>query len=167
MLKAVTETTRIFHCNTRQPASLAGFSLVELLVVLVLLVAALAIAPPYFKKGISSAELKSSVRLIAAGLRSAQAQALARKQEAVFILDVEKQQFSIGNDGRSNNLPDALQLRLKTAESEQISDVIGGIRFFPDGSSTGGSITVTGDAGAQRVSIDWITGKVTIDDASE
>lgn len=96
MRKVAKETTQIYRCNTAPTASPGGFSLIELLIALVLLVAVLALAPPIFNKGLSSAKFKSSVRLVAAGLRSAQAQAISRNQEKLFLLDVEKRQFSIG-----------------------------------------------------------------------
>jgi len=162
MRKAVTETTQTSPCNTVPAVSQGGFSLVELLIALVLLIAVLAIAPPYFNKGISTAEFKSSVRLLAAGLRSAQSQAISRNQEKLFILDVDARQFSLDTENRSTRLPSSLNLKLKTAESEQISEFAGGIRFFPDGSSTGGAITVISDTTALRLSVDWITGKVNI-----
>lgn len=162
MRKAVKETTRTLVCNAAPAASPGGFSLIELLIALVLLVAALALAPPYFNKGLTTAKFKSSVRLVAAGLRSAQSQAIARNQEKLFILDVEKRQFSIGAESPPTKLPSSLTLTLKTAESEQISDSEGGIRFFPDGSSTGGAITVASDTASLSLAVDWITGKVDI-----
>ncbi|MCB1831531.1 MAG: GspH/FimT family protein [Chromatiaceae bacterium] len=164
MRKAVKGTTPTLHCNP--PAAFCGgFSLIELLIALVLLVAVLTLAPPIFNKGLSSAEFKSSVRLVAAGLRSAQAQAITRNQERLFILDLEKRQFSLGTELLPTQLPASLTLKMKTAESEQISESEGGIRFFPDGSSTGGAITVTSGDTALSLSVDWITGRVTIHDA--
>jgi len=162
MPRAVTGTTRTSPCKPAPTASPGGFSLIELLIALVLLIAALTLVPPYFSKGLSSADFKSSVRLVAAGLRLAQSRAISQNRETLFILDVEQRQFSLGSATAPTQLPSALTLKLKTAESEQISESRGGIRFFPDGSSTGGAITVTDDAASLRVSVDWITGKVEI-----
>lgn len=167
MRKAVTERTRISRCSGTPFADTAGFSLLELLIALILLIAAFTLAPPLFNRGLSSAEFKQSVRLVAAALRSTQSQAIAHNQEKRFILDVEKRSFSIGEDGSPNELPSALTLKLKTAESEKISESIGGIRFFPDGSSTGGAITIGIDGSAQILSVDWISGKITINDEAE
>ena len=167
MRKVAKETTQIYRCNTAPTASPGGFSLIELLIALVLLVAVLALAPPIFNKGLSSAKFKSSVRLVAAGLRSAQAQAISRNQEKLYLLDVEKRQFSIGAETPPTKLPPSLKLKLKTAESEQISESEGGIRFFPDGSSTGGAITVSSEKSAFNLSVDWITGKVNIHETEQ
>ncbi|MCB1867743.1 MAG: GspH/FimT family pseudopilin [Gammaproteobacteria bacterium] len=167
MRKVVKETTRILPCNSAPTASSSGFSLIELLIALILLIGVLAFAPPYFNKGLSSAKFKSSVRLVAAGLRSAQSQAISGNREKLFILDVEKRKFTVGAGSPPTKLPSSLMLNLKTAESEQISDSEGGIRFFPDGSSTGGTITVASDTSALSLSVDWITGKVEIHESGQ
>ena len=59
-------------------------------------------------------------------------------------------------------LPESLALRLYSAQSELSSQTTGSIRFFPDGSSTGGAITVSGPKLAYRVNVDWLTGAVAI-----
>ena len=48
----------------------------------------------------------------------------------------------------------------------------GRIRFFPDGSSTGGRVTLTSDERLYHVDVDWLTGQVRVrgaggDDALE
>ena len=40
----------------------------------------------------------------------------------------------------------------------------GAIRFFPDGSSTGGEIMLAGAAGTFFVRVDWLTGRIRIDE---
>jgi general secretion pathway protein H len=40
----------------------------------------------------------------------------------------------------------------------------GAIRFYPDGSSTGGRITVTFGRTQYLVDVDWLTGRVSITD---
>jgi len=143
----------------------SGFSLVELLVALALVIGALAIAPTFFAKGISSTEFKSSVRRLAAGLRETRSEAVAHNQPRLFLLDVEERHFAIGQGAQGRPLPKALDLKLRTAESEQLSEFLGGIRFFPDGSSTGGEITVSNDTRSLRVTVDWITGRIAVVEA--
>ncbi|NBC88790.1 MAG: hypothetical protein GVX90_04750 [Alphaproteobacteria bacterium] len=40
-------------------------------------------------------------------------------------------------------------------------------RFFPDGSATGGRITLSRDERQYRIDIDWLTGRVKILDGSD
>ena len=44
------------------------------------------------------------------------------------------------------------------------SDKRGAIRFYPDGSSTGGRITVSSGERKFLVDVDWLTGRVSIED---
>ena len=144
-----------------------GFSLIELLIALTLLVAAVSLVPVYLSKGVSTAELKSSVRQIVSGLRFARSEAVSRSKEQVFLLDVQKREFTTHLEGKARELPKGLDLRLKTAQSEQISDDQGGIRFFPDGSSTGGEISVYSDAREFSIAVNWISGKVAVTDRGQ
>ncbi len=156
MLKAAKGRTRIFAFRS------GGFSLIELLVALALLIAVLAIAPAYFSRGVSSAEFRDSARQIASGLRSAQARAISSFQEQVFLLDLDKLYFSIDEDETKVPLPENINLKLKTAESERVDESRGGIRFFPDGSSTGGEIKLSKDGRSLKVAVNWATGMITI-----
>ena len=45
------------------------------------------------------------------------------------------------------------------------TDRVGSIRFYPDGSSNGGRVTVGAGGRAFAVDVDWLTGHVTINDA--
>ncbi|MFC6669230.1 GspH/FimT family pseudopilin [Marinobacterium aestuariivivens] len=40
------------------------------------------------------------------------------------------------------------------------------IRFYPDGSSSGGTVVLTGSGGRYEIGVDWLTGRVRIDDGS-
>ena len=61
-------------------------------------------------------------------------------------------------------LPEELQMKLLTAATEQTGDSRGQIRFFPDGSSSGGRVTLTRDQKEWRVEIAWLTGEVRIEE---
>jgi general secretion pathway protein H len=41
---------------------------------------------------------------------------------------------------------------------------LGGIRFFPDGSSTGGEIIASNQSDKLKIAVNWISGKVAIFD---
>ena len=59
-------------------------------------------------------------------------------------------------------LPDDLEISLFTARSERLGPNSGAIRFFPDGSSTGGRLTLSTERLGMAVDVDWLTGKVRI-----
>jgi general secretion pathway protein H len=143
----------------------SGFSLIELLVVLMLLALALSVVPPLLFGTVSSTELKASARNVASGLRQVRGYAINQGKEAVLTLDVEQRQFFITGRERGYSLPKRLELTLLTAESELSGEGVGSIRFFPDGSSTGGRITLASGERKYIVDVDWVTGRVRIFDS--
>ncbi len=139
-----------------------GFTLLEILIVLVIGVLLVALVPPLLSGMSGATELRGAARQLAAGLRNARNEAVVRQQEAVLTLDLERHRFGVTGDPREIALPESVALKLYTAQSELLDSATGGIRFFPDGSSTGGSITVSGPKLAYRVNVDWLTGAVAI-----
>ena len=142
----------------RQP----GFTLLEILVALVIGVLLVALVPPLLSGLSGSVELRGAARQLAAGLRSARNQAVTRQQEAVLTLDLAQRRFGVSGDPRVIALPASVALKLYTAQSELLDQATGNLRFFPDGSSTGGAITVSGPKQAYRVNVDWLTGAIAI-----
>ncbi|HAO33890.1 MAG TPA: GspH/FimT family protein [Candidatus Competibacter sp.] len=139
-----------------------GFTLLELLVVLVIAVLLVSLTPPLLSGLSGSTELRGAARQLAAGLRFARNEAVTRQRESVLTLDLAQHRFAVSGDPRQIALPESLALRLYSAQSELSSQTTGSIRFFPDGSSTGGAITVSGPKLAYRVNVDWLTGAVAI-----
>ncbi len=139
-----------------------GFTLLEILVALVIGVLLVALVPPLLSGMSGATELRSAARQLAAGLRSARNEAITRQREAVLTLDLAQHRFGVSGDPREIKLPGGVALKLYTAQSELIGGATGNIRFFPDGSSTGGAITVSDPKRAYRVNVDWLTGAVAI-----
>lgn len=139
-----------------------GFTIIELLVVMVIMALAYTLASPMISSGVSGAELKASARQIAAGLRKARSDAISRRQESVLTLDLATRQFQLTGDARVYRLPPSVAVKVFTAQSELVGGTAGSIRFFPDGGSTGGRITLSANARNYDVDINWLTGQVVI-----
>jgi len=139
-----------------------GFTLLEMLVALVIGVLLVTLVPPLLSGLGGGVELRSAARQLAAGLRSARNQAVTRQQEAVLTLDLAQHRFGVSGDPRVIALPNSVAFNLYTAQSELLDQTTGNIRFFPDGSSTGGAITVSNPKIAYRINVDWLTGAVDI-----
>ena len=144
-------------------ARVAGVTLLELLVVLMLMALIAAMATPFLPSGgVSSSELKSAAREVAAGLRFARSDAVASRQETRLVLDLEQRSFRIDHDAREHALPKMVELKLFTAQRDLIDAKSGAIRFFPDGGSNGGRITIASGERKYEVDVDWLTGRVAI-----
>jgi general secretion pathway protein H len=109
-----------------------------------------------------STDLDEAAARLADGLRATREQAILQQQERVFAVDVDRRAFG-SSAAASVPLDPSVDLNLLTAKSELIGESTGGIRFFPDGSSTGGRIELEllGDRAA--VNVWWSTGAVTLE----
>jgi len=139
-----------------------GFTLLELIVVLALMAVLMTVVPPMISSALPGTQLKSASRELAASLRYARNHALTAREEATLTLDVEKHSFKMTGREKSYAIPENLKIEILTAESETKGENIGAIRFFPDGGSTGGRITLSYGERAFGVDVDWLTGKVRI-----
>jgi general secretion pathway protein H len=150
--------------STAKPPSrrARGVTLLELLVVIALMALIAGIALPMFGPGVSTSELRGSARALAAGLRAARSEALAQRRETFLVLDVAGKRFKVDQDPREHKLPKGVMLKLFTAQNDLIDGSVGAIRFFPDGGSNGGRITVAAGERKFEVDVDWLTGRVAI-----
>lgn len=142
--------------------NLDAFTLLELLVVLVILGFALALTPVFLSSGRPIAELQSAAREIASAVRVTQSEAIKQNREVVFVLDVDARRYTVGKGLRQGQVSRHLTLELFTAQGERLDKSSAGIRFFPDGSSTGGRITVANGTRSYKIAVNWLTGKVVI-----
>ena len=143
---------------------IAGFTLLEVIVVLAIGAIAYVMILGVPMRGASIYDLKSAARMLASGLRQAQTTAIATRRDALLTLDMEAKEFVVPGVADARRLPQSIDLKLYTAQSEVTSDKRGSIRFYPDGSSTGGRITVSAGERKFLVDVDWLTGRVSIED---
>lgn len=144
------------------PTKQAGFTLVELLVVMVIMALAYSLAAPMVSTGVAGTELKAAARKLAAGLHKARSEAIAQRRETLLTVDVENRKFQIGGDTRVYQLPSSIGIKLFTAQSELVNESTGSIRFFSDGGSTGGRISLAARDRIYEVDVNWLTGQIAI-----
>ena len=140
----------------------SGFTILEMLLVLTLAIAVVVIVVPNFSKGLSTAELRSAVRDLASSLRYLRGYAVSTLQEAEFSLDVKENTYRLSGKSKEYSISDSIHLTLLTTESEIKGKGSGVIRFYPDGSSSGGRITLKAGDRTRIVDVNWLTGQVEI-----
>ena len=134
----------------RHPA--AGFTLLEMLVVMALLGLAMTLVVPRLGTGGPAVQVRAAARDVAAAAREAQLEALTRNREVDLIVDAA----GVHRGGRRlQAFPAGLRLELPDPEADRLV-----LRFYPDGSSDGGQLQLAVDARAYTVSVDWLTGQV-------
>ncbi len=140
-----------------------GFTLIELLVVLAVLGFALTLIIGYRPPWSTGLSMRGTANELASGLRLARSEAISTNRPVVLELDLANHQYRVGGKV-ARSLPPALTMELSTLVSERRNATAGRIRFNPDGSSTGGRITMTDGKGTLAVGVDWLSGRVSIGD---
>lgn len=138
-----------------------GFTLVELMVVLVIIALVMSLVATSLSRSVSAAESRVAARKLVASLRYTRTRAMVGKSEQVFLVNTEQRSYQA--PGRKLvTLPKGVELTISTARSELTSEEVAGIRFFPDGGSTGGHIELLVNGREYRVDVAWLTGAATL-----
>jgi general secretion pathway protein H len=140
-----------------------GFTLLELVVVLFIVVLGFSVVGINLSSGNDATELKVAARDIVSALRFARGQALISHQETTVTLDLAENTYTVSGRDRIYPIPKAIDVTVVTAQSE-LTEGSAGIRFFADGSSTGGRITLELGKATWQIDINWLTGQIELDD---
>lgn len=154
-----------------------GFTLVEMLVVLAVMALIVAIVPPFLGGGQSKAELQTAARAIEAALRETRSLAIRQGRSQAFLVDAASGSYRGGDRDRTRHVPVGIRLSLfaasdrlpggddasDTASESRRDDAPSAIRFFADGSSTGGGVRLRQGGRSAEVAVDWLTGRVSLD----
>jgi general secretion pathway protein H len=162
-----------------------GFTLIEVLVVLALMATAFALVAGAVTSALPGQQLRDATNRLAAEMRATRARAVATGVDQSFVIDTQARTWRSGAsdalgepagavrgtkpgasaDGvrRQGELDDALALGATVAREEQPGPGLAAIRFFADGSSTGGRVVVRRGDAAWRVDVNWLTGAVRVE----
>ena len=141
-----------------------GFTLIELLVVLVIMGLMLSLIVTRGPWRSRTLEAKGAAGELAAALREARSQAIGSNHPVSLTLDLKHGTYQVGSHA-ARHLPNGLAISLLTTTGEVRTGKDPGIRFDPDGSSTGGRITLADGSHKLQVGVDWLTGRVRVLDA--
>lgn len=121
----------------------------------------LALVGTSISRSVSGAEMRVAARNVAASLRYTRTRAILDKAEKVFLVDTENRSYqAAGRD--AEKLPKGMNVEVNTARSELTSEFVGGIRFYPDGGSTGGNVRLEANGRVYQVNVAWLTGEASV-----
>jgi general secretion pathway protein H len=147
--------------RARPDSRLRGFTLVELLVVLLIAGMLLGLVGTSISRSISGAEMRVAARKMTAALRYTRTRAILDKHEEVFLVDTENRRYTAPKRA-AVELPEGMKVALTTARSELTAESVGGIRFYPDGGSTGGFVELETNGRVYRIDVAWLTGEASM-----
>ncbi len=142
-----------------------GFTLLELLVVLLIVSLLVAVVPPLFSGAVPGARLKAAAHDLGAALRLARNQSITRDMETQVHLNLEAPAYAIGEQP-ARALPAGVELEVASvAGQDTVQATQHVVRFFADGSSDGAIITLSKGERSYRLHLGWLTGRLTIEGA--
>ena len=159
-----------------------GFSLIELLIVLILISLSVSLVTPSLSRFSKNIELKTATKKISAILRYYRNEAVHRGKVQQILFDsnarevriraVEQEagapdQEATGRAEAPNYpLPAGIQIKEIKVPTPQYPTEVPTIEFYPNGSSNGGSIVLDNEGNkGYRIDVHFLTGIVRIEDA--
>ncbi len=147
------------RCRTPCSRS-SGFTLIEMLAVIVLIAIAVTVTAVTLH-GNARQRLDATAQRMAAGLRDTRTRAMATRKPQWFTVDLRQRSYAA--PGRAKRaLPADANVEVTSAAQGVVQKDVARIRFFPDGSSSGGHIVIAGKHHSERIAVDWLTGAVTV-----
>lgn len=108
---------------------------------------------------LKSAKIRAASKDLVAALRYTRSQAMIKHQEQRLMIDVQSKSYQAPGK-KQIKFPEGMELKVFAAESEVPSETQAGFRFFSDGSSTGGKVTLFYGERFWRVNVAWLTGEI-------
>ncbi len=159
---------KMIWAEERSQHNSSGFTLVEIIIVLIIIGIASGLAGIYIGRSSGRLELRTFAKEVSSTLRYARNHAVSEKQIYCFVINLDDGIYRLYSDKKdeegdliptiSNPVPEEIAITLNedTADFYQIE-------FFPHGNSSGGVIELTSiDGGALFITINKITGKVEV-----
>lgn len=142
-------------------SSKGGFTLLEVMVVLFLIVLILGLATPFFAGRLPAARLDATAREMVAAIRHARTMARADSERKAFIVDLDARQYGIDGLGL-RDIPPEIEIRIIDPLDGETAQGRHRIRFYASGASEGGAIRLTSGKRKLVVETDPVIGAVVI-----
>jgi len=146
---------------TSRSETAAGFTLIEMIVVIAILGLMMVLVSVNGTPVSPATHARAAAEAISGALRTARSEAVTDNRGVEVTIDLTRRSYRLGA-APAVTLPGDLRLALLTSTDQQVSDSVGRIRFNPDGSSSGGRVSVEGGNRTWWVGIDWLSGRVSI-----
>jgi general secretion pathway protein H len=140
-----------------------GFTLLELMVVLFIMVLGFSVVGVNLTSGNNATEHQRAARDIVSALRYARGMALTSHKESTVTFNLNENSYTLNNRDKVYVIPETIKVSVVTAQSQMIGQNQGSIRFFGDGSSTGGRVSLKRGESVWQIDINWLTGQIELE----
>jgi general secretion pathway protein H len=139
-----------------------GFTLLEMVCVLALIAMMAAVLLPLFPRHTSRSRLQAYVLQTAALLKEDRNAAIRRGTGVATLVDAGGRLIRSGSSADIVRIPDDVQFEAVLPRTCNQREALSTIRFFPNGMSCGGAVTLARADIGYEVRINWLTGRVEI-----
>ena len=143
----------------------AGFTLFELLVVLAIVSFVAGAVTIKMRSGTNTAALRSIAVETASRLRETRAMAINHRSSRVVLIDIDRRIITTDYRKKPLKIANGIKIAVTAAAGEQRTSRVSGIRFLPNGSSTGGTVRFSQGQQVFEIRVNWLTGRVSVDRA--
>lgn len=140
-----------------------GFTLLEIMLVLFIVILGFAAIGLSISSGSDATEHQSVARDLVSALRYAKGQALISHEETTVELDLNENTYTVSGRDKVFTIPETIAVTVVTAQDEMEGKGLANIRFFPDGSASGGRIKLEKNTVTWQIDINWLTGQISLE----
>jgi len=154
-----------------------GFSLLELVIVLIIISLLAILVTPTLTKTISHMEVKSAAKKVSAILRYCRNDAVNKNRIVQVNFDSESNLISVmsADEGEEklsvrNSYPLPRDVRMEKVEAGKtfFENTLPSFEFYPNGGTNGGTAVIRGGEGrGYAIQVDFLTGTVKVESAKE
>lgn len=137
-----------------------GFALYELILALAIMGLVATLVVPRLARAPGPVEIRTAADEIAALLRTDRNLALRLRRPVISKVNVEDG-IVYGGSGEIVQIPRGIRIEF-VQSSRELEASGGGIRFLPDGRSSGGVLTLSRQDFSYRISVNWLTAGVRV-----
>jgi Tfp pilus assembly protein FimT len=162
-----------------------GFSLMELVVVLIFVSLSIALVTPSLWRFSKTIELKSAAKKVSGILRFSRSEAVNKERIVQVLFDSDLREIKVqsmkeeGEEGKEEKrdgedqekmyfLPEGIQIGEMDIPVSKYSSDLNAIEFYPNGGSNGGSVLLKNqDRKGYKIRVHFLTGMVKVEKAGD
>ncbi len=147
-------------CRYKRRHAQGGFTSIELLAVIAILAMVLATTVVLTQPSTARTELKAATARIASILRNTRTNAILQRSDRAVLVDVSRRLVWSRANKPATAISKKIRLAVTSAQSQNRRNGVAGIKFYPNGSSSGATIRLYGSGQINEIRVNWLTGRV-------
>ncbi len=136
-----------------------GFTLIELLVVLAIM-GLLLLVVPQVTAGLPRFRLQAASIALSDKLRQLRDEAIRTGRSTALLLDDVNLQYASTSNPEWRRFPEVVEAVRLLRDTSTRERTEAQLQFYPDGSSSGGTISLRHGSRIEEITVEWLTGRV-------